>query len=764
MKRHSLSVFLAAAALVWLAPDLEANAQKLTLESIFSANGVTGRPPDNIQWSPDGKKVSYIVHQEAAEGTGKQGETADGANGKSDLYYIEAATGNEAVLVPAEKIAAMTPRVSRSKDDRERDNRARYSVAGYHWAPDSQHLLFDANGQLWYYSLATGTSVPVTASADAARDPKFSPDGKRLSYVRKHNLMVRRVEGGGEKALTGDKGEDLLDGEVDWVYAEELDVRSNYFWSPDGGKIVYMQMNEAKVPTYPITDFIPQHPTVSQEKYPKVGDPNPEVRLGVVGSDGGRTKWLHLTDEKDIYVPRFGWLRDGIVWAMVLNRAQNQLDLYFVDAESGRSRRVLSEKSDTWIEIDDFAMLKSADKFVWSSWRDGHTHLYLYSFDKNNPLSADPRLENQITRGDFEVFDLWGIDETTGTVYVSTNAGDDRERHLCSVKLDGSGFQVLTRSQPGTHTPHLSPDNKNYVDSFSALMTPPQLAFCRTGSTCDVFWKSKSIDALNLTPPQFVDFKAEDGTVLRGLIYLPPNSAGKKIPLLNNPYGGPLIQSVRNAWGGTGFLFNQLLLRDGIAVLVVDNRGMGARGKKFAAALMHNFGEVELKDQLTAIDQALQKFPQLDGSRLGWWGWSYGGFMTLNAMTHSDRFIAGVSVAPVTDWHDYDSIYTERYEGLLPENEAAYKKSSPVNFADKLHGHLLEVHGTSDDNVHMQNTMQMINGFINAGKQFDLQLYPRKTHGIAGQAARVHLFTRIREHFRRELLGAEPQQTAKSGQ
>ena len=765
MKRLNLLVLLAGIILIWLAQPPSVKAQVPTLEAIFAPNGITGRPPDNIQWSPDGKKVSYIVHQEPAEKAGPQGERADRPTDKSDLYYIDAATGKPAILVSAEKVAAMAPRSLAGKDDRERDNRARYRVAGYHWAPDSQHILFDANGQLWYYSLATGTAVQMTANADPAGDPKFSPDGKRLSYVRNHNLVVRPLEGGDEKALTTDKGEDLLDGEVDWVYAEELEVRSNYFWSPDGSKIVLMQMNEAKVPTYPITDFIPQHPTVSQEKYPKVGDPNPEVRLGVVGSDGGKVKWIHLTDDIDTYIPRFGWVRDGIVWATVLNRAQNQLDLYFVDAASGTSRRVLSEKSDTWIETNDsFTILKSGGKFIWPSWRDGHTHLYLYSFDQNNPLSADAKLENQITKGDFEVSSVEGVDEAAGTVYVGTNAGDDRQHHLCSVKLDGSGFQVLTQSQPGTHTAHLSPDAKNFVDSFSALMTPPQLAFCRTVGSCDVFWKSKSLDAYSLTPPQFVDFKADDGTLLRGLIYLPPNSEGKKIPLLNNPYGGPHGQSVRNAWGGAGFFFNQILMHDGIAVLEVDNRGTGARGKKFAAALMHNFGEVELKDQLTAIDQALKKFPQLDGSRLGWWGWSYGGFMTLNAMTHSDRFIAGVSVAPVTDWRDYDSIYTERYEGLVPENDAGYKKSSPVNFADHLHGHLLEVHGTSDDNVHMQNTMQMINSFINAGKQFDLQLYPRKTHGIAGQAARVHLYTRIREHFLRELLGPEPQQAAKGGQ
>src|SRR5262249_49596882 len=278
-----------------------------------------------------------------------------------------------------------------------------------HWAPDSRHILFDANGQLWYYTLATGESVP--ASTGAAGDPKFSPDGKRISYVLNHNLVVapvgqpQRTDANGSRFLTADKNEDILNGEVDWVYAEELDVRSNYFWSPDGSKIIYLQMNEAKVPTYPITDFIPQHPTVSHEKYPKVGDPNPEVRLGVVSSTGGKTKWITLTDNKDIYIPRFGWVRDGVAWAMLLNRAQNQLDLYFIDVESGKTRRVLSERDEAWIEIDDnFKILKSGDKFIWSSWRDGHTHLYLYSFDKANALAADAKLVNQITKGDFEVF------------------------------------------------------------------------------------------------------------------------------------------------------------------------------------------------------------------------------------------------------------------------------------------------------------------------------------------------------------------------
>ncbi|HLJ88024.1 MAG TPA: S9 family peptidase [Candidatus Angelobacter sp.] len=735
--KHRLSLILLATTLC-----AAAAAQQLTIQSIYSAGPLNAPLPDTIKWSPDGAKVSYIVR-------GEQGEP--------QLYSIDIATGKPALLVGSDKLASLAPPLAKIGDEREQERRARYSVAGYHWAPDSKHILFDANGQIWLYSLENGTAIAMSASADPVGDPKFSPDGSRLAYIRNHNLYARPVKGGDEVVLTRDKDENILNGEVDWVYAEELDVRSNYFWSPDGVKIAFLRMDEAQVPTYPIEDFIPTHPTVSQEKYPKVGDHNPEVQVGVLNARGGGLKWIHLTDDKDVYVPRFGWVRPGLLWAMVLNRKQNQLDLYFVDTSNGKSRRVLSETSDTWIDVDDnFAILKSSDKFIWSSWRDGHTHLYLYSFDKDKPLAADARLENQITKGDFEVFSIEALDDASNTVYVTANAGDDRQRHLCSVRIDGSDFQNLTKSQPGTHSGVFAPTAKYYVDTFSTLMTPPQLSFCRTNVNCDVFWKPQNLDAYNLAAPQFVDFKAQDGTLLRGKLFLPAGSAGKKIPLLMNPYGGPHAQTVVDAWEGAGLLFNEILLRDGIAVLEVDNRGMGGRGKKFTGALLRNFGEVELQDQLAALDQALARFPQLDANRLGWWGWSYGGFMTLNAMTHSDRFKAGVAVAPVTDWHDYDSIYTERYEGLVPEFESAYKKNSPINFASHLHGHLLEVHGTSDDNVHMQNTLQMVNAFINSGKQFDLLLYPRKTHGIGGQAARVHLFTRIRDHFRRELLGLEP--------
>jgi len=719
---------------------------ELTIPWLYT-HSATGRPPQTVKWSPDGARVSFLLPD--------SGE-------KTSLYAIDAATGKQSVLVPAEKIAAMAPAASQTKDDRQSDNRARYNVAGYHWAPDSQHLLFDANGQLWLYSLASGTSAAMSAPGDSVGDPKFSPDGKKLAWVRDHNLFVRPVGEGAAAAITADKDENILNGEVDWVYAEELEVRSNYFWSPDSRHIVFLQMNETKVPTYPITDFIPQHPTVSETKYPKVGDPNPEVRLGVVSAEGGPVQWIEMDGSKDIYVPRFGWAGKGLVWFEVLNRAQNQLDLYLAEAATGKAHRILSEKSDTWIEMDNnFRMLAAGNRFLWSSWRDGNTHLYLYSFDPRKPLETEARLERQITRGNFEVLSIEALNEAeaSGTLFLMTTAVDVRQRHLCSVKLDGGDFKILTQSRLGVHNVEMASGGKYFVDSFSMLMTPPEVSFCRVGGGCSTFWRSKSIGALNLTSSRFIDFKAEDGTELHGELLLPPAQGDRKFPVLLAPYGGPLGQSVIDAWGGNGLLFSEILMRDGIAVLTVDNRGMGHRGRKFAAAMMHNFGEVELRDQLAALDQVLARFPQLDGSRVGIWGWSYGGFMTLYAMTHSQRFKTGVAVAPVTDYLNYDTIYTERYGGLLPGNAAAYHRSAPVYSAASLHGHLLEVHGTSDDNVHMQNTIQMVNAFINAGKKFELMLYPRKTHGIGGSQARIDLFTRIREHLGRDLLGVQGAKT-----
>jgi dipeptidyl-peptidase-4 len=671
-------------------------------------------------------------------------------------------SGEKKLVLNDTKLAALAPSLEQIHDDREKERITRYHIDPYQWAPDSQHLLFNAMGQLWLYTLKSDTAVHLAPSPDSASDPKFSPDGKRLAYVRDHNLFAADLSGGLERALTretNEKDDNILNGEVDWVYAEELTVRSNYFWSPEGNEIVYLQMDETDVPSYPIVNSMPVHAKVDQEKYPQAGDPNPVVRLGIVGSSGGKTRWLSPTEDRNSYIPRFGWVREGIIWTEVLNRAQDRMDLYFIDAHSGRSRKVLTESAPgAWINVsDDFRVLKSGDRFLWSSWRDGTTQLYLYSFDKENPLGSDAKLELQLTMGDFEMLGVEGVDEASGTIYFSCNKGDARQKQLYSVTLDGSDLRRVSQTD-GTHKPTFADSGKHYIDEFSSVVIPPRLSVCVSGD-CHQVWASASIANFDLIPPTFLEFKADDGTKLYGELVLPHGSnAGQRVPLVVNIYGGPAGQLVANSWiedkewAGADGLFHQLLAQKGFAIFTVDNRGTPNRDRKFMTAVWHQYGRVELKDQLTALDQLLAQYPQIDPARIAIWGWSNGGSMTLYAMTHSDRFKAGVSVAPVVNWRLYDSIYTERNNGLPTDNDTtSYVDMDLPRIADKLHGALLLVHGTSDDNVHFQNSVQMIEALIQAGKPFAFMAYPNKTHSISGSADRIHLFHRLEEHFEREL-------------
>ena len=710
----------------------------LTIEAIFAPGGLTGRGPENTEWSPDGTKLSFVQRDDEGE--------------HGELWYVDTATGEKKVLLSAAKLASLAPDYNKVKDERERERLTRYHVAAYLWAPDSKHLIFDSQGQLWLFDLATSTAVQFTSAPEPNVDPKFSPDGSHVSYVRKHNLYVRPSSGEGEKQLTKDAGDNLFNGDIDWVYAEELSVRSNYFWSPDSKQIVFLHMDETKVPTYPITNWIPTHPTVDNEKYPKVGDPNPVVKLGVVESDKGKVHWISLATDEEAYIPRFGWVRDGVIWAEVLNRSEDKMDLYFVDAKSGRSRIVLTETAPgAWFEFDhaEVRFLKSAGGFLWPSWRDGNMHLYFYSFDKQNPMGADAKLERQLTHGDFEVLGIGGVDEAAGTVFFSSNQGDPRQRHLFSVKLDGTGLQQLTHDE-GLSNGNFSEDGKHYEQIFVGPMTAPRMSLCAVGGACSPVWQARDeIAEYGLRASKFLEFKADDGTTLYGRLLLPPDApASGKIPLIVYIYGGPAAQTVRKEPPDA---FDEILARKGFAIFSVDNRGTPGRDRKFQTAIRHEFGAIELKDQLTALDQLFAQYPQLDKDRMAIWGWSNGGSMTLYAMTHSDRFRAGVAVAPVTDQINYDTIYTERYMGLLKEDPTGYAESDVTKGAANLHGALLLAHGTGDDNVHFQNSIQMIDALIKAGKQFRLMIYPNKTHSISGSDARDHLFHIIEDHLEREL-------------
>jgi dipeptidyl-peptidase-4 len=698
----------------------------LQVEQLYSLEQAT-EPPQGIQWSPDGTRLSYI-------------------DDSGNLVATEGGTGASQVLVDRKKMKAISPPPASEHD---LNNRARYKQPSYTWVPDSKHLLFDSNGQLWLFDLLTKTGVQIASTgAGSGDDPKFSPDGNYLSYVRDHNLFVRKLrDTSAATRLTDSQADTLLDGEVDWVYEEELDVRSNYFWSPDSHRLAYLQMTETSVPDYPIADWIPTHATVDHQRYPQPGDPNPAVRVGVVGAGGGRTRWINLPIESgNDYIPRFGWLNAKTLWIEALTRDQKKMTLYFADLSTEELKPVLTMKDDKFLD-ESYDLTFFASSFLLTSWRDGHNHIYLYGFDDANPLAAGATLVKQLTSGDWDVAQIAAVNQVAHTVYYLSNEGDPRQQQIWVVGMDGEGKRRVSKSGEW-HEPVFSPNTNYFADVVSSTTTPPVVDLCHHHEECTTIWKAPPLDVL-LTPPLAIETKAADGaTTLYGQLSLPPGkTAAASVPLIVNPYGGPHAQTVTGKWSARTRLFDQLLAQNGFAVLHLDNRGTGGRGREFAQAAYHDFGPVQLGDQIAAVDQTLHAYPQLDAQRLGWWGWSWGGTFTLYALTHSDRFRAGVAVAPVTDWQDYDSIYTERYLGTLASNAEGYRDDSVVNSAANMKGRLLLVQGTGDDNVHFENTIQFIQQLIDADLPYDLQLYPRKTHGIEGPDARTHLFTRILTHF-----------------
>jgi dipeptidyl-peptidase-4 len=360
-------------------------------------------------------------------------------------------------------------------------------------------------------------------------------------------------------------------------------------------------------------------------------------------------------------------------------------------------------------------------------------------------MQESPAAPKQLTSGDFDVDAISTVDAAHKTVYYASNEGNPLERQLWQVDFDGQRKPLTT--EPGSHEGNFSPNGEMFVDKYSTSMDPPRLSICKTGGDCKVFWSTRALEPFMLAPPTQLQAKADDGSILYATLLLPAGKTAQgSVPLIVNPYGGPGLQTVVNKWTDL-MLFDQLLAQHGFAVLHTDNRGAHGRGRDFAQAAYHSFGPVQFDDQLTVLEAALAKYPQLDAEHIGFWGWSWGGTFTLYAMTHSDRFKAGVAVAPVTDWRNYDSIYTERYMSLPADFPDGYRDFSVVNSASKMKGHLLLVHGTGDDNVHIENSVQFIQKLIEAGIPYDLQIYPRKTHSIAGPDVRTHLFNRILAHF-----------------
>ena len=719
-------------------------AKPLTVERIYGQPSLSGRLTTGIAWSPDGKLLSYF------ERRGQGGEA------RTELWTVEVSTGARRALVDADKLdqILVTP-AGQPGAGGQQTGLGRVAPQRYIWGPNSDALLFVSQGQLYWFDLKTQSGKKLTTAAKAEpekpggetgmiTDPKISPDGRWVSFVRDYDLQVVNVESGKEKQVTKGGSEELMNGRLDWVYPEELDIRTAYWWSPDSKQIAFLQMNERPVGKYPLVDYLSYTGKTEWMRYPKAGDANPIVRVGVVAATGGPVRWMDTGRETDVYLARVNWLRDSRRLAIQrLNRAQNKLELLFADATTGRSQVVLTEEDKYWINLsDDLYFFADGQRFLWSSERDGFRHLYLYE--------TSGKLLKQITSGAWEVTDVAGIDERHSAVYFVATEKSPIERHFYRAGLDGSGMKRLT-GEDGTHGVSLSPDVQRYLDTYSNAVTPPRQDIYRADGTRQLVLNENNVAELEtyqLQAPVFFTVAGADGTPLHAMMIKPAGfDASKKYPVIVNLYGGPHGQVVRNGWGGSNFLWHQMMAQKGYIIFSVDNRGMAARGHAFETPIHKRMGEVELADQLAAVNY-LKSQPFVDGSRIGIWGWSYGGYMTCYAMFQAaDVFKAGFAGAPVTDWRQYDTIYTERYMGLPKENEAGYKQSSPVTHAAKLKGKLLIAHGTRDDNVHFANTVELMEEFIKAKRYTDVQFYPGRGHGISDPGARIHLFNRVTQFF-----------------
>jgi len=496
--------------------------------------------------------------------------------------------------------------------------------------------------------------------------------------------------------------------------------------------------------------------------------------VGVVSAKGGKTTWMNIPIHPGDYIPRFGWVNRNTLWVETVSRDHKHRALFFVGAELGDARKMLEISDEKFLD-EDYDVAVGDGAVVLSSWSDGHTHLYLYSYNSAVPLATDAKLERQLTQGDFEVGDVYGVDPARKVVTYASNEGNPLEQQIWEVNFNGKRKQLSAGA--GFHDATFAPSGRTFTDKYSTRATTPVIRICHqqadiaeadiaqadiahespaSAQNCRVFWETHTLDSYQQRLPQTLEVKAHDGTTLYATLLMPSGSSNPAtVPLIVNPYGGPHAQEVVNQWHDN-LLFDNVLAQHGFAVLRADNRGMGFRSRAFAQAAYRNFGPVQLEDQLTLVDAALNQVPQLDPRRLGWWGWSWGGTFTLYAMTHSDRFRAGVSVAPVTDWRNYDSIYTERYLGLPAEDADGYRDFSVVNSVAHLKGRLLIAHGTGDDNVHMENTVQFVQKLIEAGDPYDLQIYPRKTHSISGADVRTSLYNRILAQFEMYLKPAPP--------
>lgn len=575
----------------------------------------------------------------------------------------------------------------------------------------------------------------------------FDPTGSRVGYTFDNNLYVHSLATNSMQQITKD-GEynAIINGHTDWVYEEEFALTRAFAFSPEGDRIAFYRFDEREVPLFQMALYGGLYPVQQQFKYPKAGEKNADIRLFVHHLGEDKTVEFDLGPEKDIYIPRIQWTADNNLLAIIrMNRLQNRYDLLLGDATTGKTTTAITETSDTWLDFDDSTIdfLKDGKHLVLQSERDGYNHLYLYT--------VQGELVRQITTGEWEVSSYYGVDEARELVYFQSTEVAPEERHVYSITLKGKKKKQLT-SGAGMHSASFSSAFNYYRGTHSSIapLKPNEVTLYKADGTAlrtlvNNNRLKQRLEGYKLAPQEFFSFTASHGTELRGWIIKPKDmDESKQHPVLMFVYGGPGSQSVDNNYDGLNYFWYQTLVQQGYIVACVDGRGTGARGRDFEHQVYRQLGKMEVEDQVEGA-KYLGSLPYVDASRVGIFGWSYGGFMAANCIAqHPDVFKAAISVAPVANWRLYDTIYTERYMGLPSDNSDGYDDNSPLtHMAGVPDGSLLLVHGTADDNVHYQNSIMLVNALIVADVDFDLMIYPNQNHGIFGQNTRNHLFSKM---------------------
>jgi len=700
-----------------------AQQKQLTIDDIFDpAKKVNfGGSVPTIKWLKDGRH--YL-------------QTNDPSKSLPRIQKVDVLTGEAVPFIDAGQMQAAFSAIPGITAQQAKQLSSRGS---YQLNPAENSLLINFANDVFYYELSKGKAIRLTNNPEEEVGEMFSPDGRMVSFVRNNNIYVLDLGSERERRLTTDGASKILNGRLDWVYQEELYGRGNfegYWWSPDSTMIAYLHLDEHPVPEYTVVDHIPLEQNVEVTPYPKAGDANPIVSLGVVNAAGGAPRWIdtYKYQPSDFLISRVAWSGDGkkIVY-QAQNREQTFLDLNAADPKDGKSTTLIHETSKAWVEVIDNPSWLKDGSFIWQSERDGWRHLYRYS--------AEGKLLGRVTRGDWEVRSLAGVDEAKGLVYFTASEHSNIAPQAYRIKLDGSGLTRLTASE-GSHRVEFSPDFAHFVDVWSDVNTPSQERLYDSQGKLLRAIEENKVEALKqykLGTTEFLTVKTRDGFPMDAQIIRPPDfDSKKKYPVMSFTYSGPHAPSVRNSWGGTANLWHQLLAQKGYIVWICDNRSASGRGLEPTWQVYKNLGELELRDLEDGYTW-LKSQPYVDGSRIGLWGWSYGGFMTSYALTHSQTLKLGIAGGTVSDWRNYDSIYTERMM-LTPQNNLeGYQKSGPVFAAKDLHGKLLLIHGAIDDNVHMSNTIQFVYELQKAGKQFELMLYPKSRHGVSDPVLVKHM-------------------------